>query len=229
MNMLRKYRHLRRWGTLGALALAAVVVVAWSGTQAAPKAQEGEDFGPPDPDDHVSAVVVTPGSTSEGATTTYSVQLTLADAVPADTSVRLEFRDMSCDRGFEFNRVTATVNRCEFDLSNATSSTHTITVSADDNRSVVVEFPSGQSAGTFTVQLANIVNPTQSGSFAVGATSYLPDEEPEEFKQTVSDTFFMGTVIVTGTVTDPDGVPVPYAGVDFYNENWTVHSWASTD
>ncbi|MBI3120301.1 MAG: carboxypeptidase regulatory-like domain-containing protein [Candidatus Kerfeldbacteria bacterium] len=39
----------------------------------------------------------------------------------------------------------------------------------------------------------------------------------------------MGTVIVTGTVTDPDGNAVPYAGVDFYNENWTVHSWASTD
>lgn len=229
MRLINRLRRLQRLGFLLVAGFAVVAIAAWSSANAAKDVSSHEGPEMPDPDPYVSALSVTPGSTTPGGTTTYTLTMTVAQAIPSNSMLALNFMDTSCDRGFEFSvRKSDSPNRCDFGLTNVGSSTHSGTEYSDGM--VTVPLTSGQATGTLTVVLTGVTNPENSGGFSVGVTTAAGGQQPEGNVMTPATPFTIGTVIVSGYALDSEGEAVANVGIDLADPtDWDPHFWASSD
>lgn len=113
----------------------------------------------------------------------------------------------------------------------------TVTDSGSDSV-LALELSADVTAGTHTVTVSGITNPSAASSLRAYVVSLASDEQTllgDEYNDqnwyatSSPDVQMAGTPLVYGTVTDTEGNGLGASGVYIHTSDWTAYSWATTD
>ena len=167
----------------------------------------------------ITDIIVTPGDTTVGATTSYTIVFTAEQDTPANSFINVSLTGGSWG------------NSLSFDISNATlddtnTSSEIVDMAMESmGETTVLQFTTGSdiASGTeITLAVDNIINPDESGRGLTIINSMTEFGEPiegdPENQQEASTGFTIGTVDIYGTVSNASGDPLPYMNVELYDD-----------
>lgn len=170
-------------------------------------------------DARVTAITsVTPGSTTLGASTTYSITFVLDS--PFQGGLQFSFDQSGCQ--------SQQWDQCSINTENATK------VSGPDGDFSAwpggVNLSGSFTAGTKTLVIGNVLNPnTAASAYRIHGRSMVQGEQENQEARTSSEPFFFGPVAVMGYLTLPNGDPVPNAGANLRTADFSYQSNAQVD
>ncbi len=187
-----------------------------------------------DPDPRVSSLSASPASTTAGATTTYTLSFTLSEAMAQGGRVMIVVQSNgNCDGDW---------NSCQVNFENVTENDVSGISNLHDFNAWDQGVELGKNswtAGTYTVTLSGVQNPSQVGghyrayaeTMATGEQQEPcePGEECPQGPRTASAPIFFGTVGVKGTITLPNGDPASNVSVEVRSEDFSTNEHANTD
>lgn len=175
------------------------------------------------PDPKISAVSVAPSSPNNAsATVSYTLTLTISQALAANSTINMSFRGQGCPFGVDWRQ-------CSFTLDNATISGGIAGNKYGGGDTINLRLTSAVSAGTYNVVVGNVVNPAQAGSYQVHVNTAVEGGMPAEGTATTSNAIIIGTMAIQGTVRQPGGTPLPFAWVQVRTEDFSFQIHGNTD
>jgi len=213
---MNKKQIIRRSSWSLAIAIAAVALLA--------SRQPAEAvFQPAEADPSIINLTATPASTTPGATTTYTVEFTVPDALPAGSNLNFFFQSNGCPQGMPFSQ-------CQYNIAGANYSSGMGGSGNVNEFGVGIMFDSGLASGAKSFTLSNVVNPAAGGMYVLNGMSSEPGDEPCNGPGCpLSEAqIYLGTILVKGRVTNPSAEGVPFAYVQVFTQDFSVNAGSGT-
>lgn len=224
LTMSYSQRPLRRFGFIAAVS-AVLFVLIWVGLKLALPSQAAVVD-----DSYITSVTLATGSTTLGATTTYTYTFTNSTTLASGNQL---FFNSNSTTGCN----ATNPDDCTPTFTSATLSGISGNVSDRGRGYINVELTANLAAGSHTVTLSNVTNGSAAAAIRGMVSTSASDESnllgssysQDNWYATISSNAInIGTAVVSGTVTG-GGSPLANVHVDVHNTDWSITGGTNTD
>lgn len=176
-----------------------------------------------------SATIATSSTTLSATGVTYTVGFTTSAAIPADSNINIDIMSTSgCESDWE---------ACQVNMSGASASGVSGVTASLDTRNIGLTTTTVLAAGSYTLTISNVTNPSNAAALRAYVSTNASDEETILGDDYSTDNWYttpssnavnIGTVLMSGVVT-AGGTIVKEVWVEIHDSNWTMNQGGSTD